>query len=125
MDRTGAMAEAPENGARSSREQALEELSSAEKLIVVTHENPDGDAIGSLVATQQILSAMDKDSVMFVAEQDLPLPHEYRFLPLSGFVTSPPEDFEERTAVFLEQVALAAAAVLDGQRALQEVTEVE
>jgi len=91
-----------ENGNRSSREEVLEELRAAQKLIVVTHENPDGDAIGSLVATQQILTAMDKDSVMFVAEQDLPLPHEYRFLPLSGFVTSPPEDFEERTAVFLD-----------------------
>src|SRR5947209_10021829 len=96
--------EAPmaENGNRSSREEVLEELRAAQKLIVVTHENPDGDAIGSLVATQQILTAMDKDSVMFVAEQDLPLPHEYRFLPLSGFVTSPPEDFEQRTAVFLD-----------------------
>jgi phosphoesterase RecJ-like protein len=91
-----------ENGNRSSREEVLGELRAAQKLIVVTHENPDGDAIGSLVAMQQILSAMDKDSVMFVAEQDLPLPHEYRFLPLSGLVTSPPEDFEERTAVFLD-----------------------
>ena len=35
-----------ENGRRSSREQVLEELGRAEKLIAVTHENPDGDALG-------------------------------------------------------------------------------
>ena len=28
----------------------LSELRDADKLVVVTHENPDGDAIGSLVA---------------------------------------------------------------------------
>ena len=35
-----------ENGNLSSREQVLEELRGAEKLIVVTHENLDGDALG-------------------------------------------------------------------------------
>ena len=35
----------------------LEELRAADKLIVVTHENPDGDALGSLIAMQEILTA--------------------------------------------------------------------
>ena len=73
-----------DNGARSSREQVLEELRLADKLIVVTHENPDGDALGSLAAMQGILSALGKDSVPFVDERDLPLPSEYRFLELPG-----------------------------------------
>jgi phosphoesterase RecJ-like protein len=92
----------PENGSRSAREQVLRELRSAEKLIVVTHENPDGDALGSLVAMQEILGAMGKDSAAFIDERELPLPHEYRFLSLADALHSPPTDVEERTIVFVD-----------------------
>jgi phosphoesterase RecJ-like protein len=91
-----------DNGARSSRAQVLEELRLATKLVVVTHENPDGDALGSLSAMQGILTALGKDSAPFVDERDLPLPDEYRFLQLPGLITAPPEDVEQRTAVFLD-----------------------
>ena len=37
-------------------EQMLAELRSARRPIVVTHENPDGDALGSLIAMQGILT---------------------------------------------------------------------
>ena len=92
----------PENGDRSARELVLEELRDASKLIVVTHENPDGDALGSLIAMQEILVALGKDSVMFIDADEFPLPHEYQFLPLTGLVTSPPDDLEERVTVFLD-----------------------
>ncbi len=92
----------PSNGVRSDRELVLNELRDAQKLIVVTHENPDGDAIGSLVAMQGILTAIGKDSLMFVDEHELPLPPEYRFLPLDGLVSEPPADIAERTVVFLD-----------------------
>ena len=92
----------PENGDRSSREQVLDELRSAKKLIVVTHENPDGDALGSLVATQEILTALGKDSKSFIDERELPLPKEYKFLPLEDALSTPPPDLDERTAVFLD-----------------------
>jgi bifunctional oligoribonuclease and PAP phosphatase NrnA len=92
----------PENGDRSSREEALAELRNAERLTVVTHENPDGDALGSLIAMQEILTALGKDCVMFMDPDEFPLPHEYRFLPLSGLVSVPPDDIEERTIVFLD-----------------------
>jgi phosphoesterase RecJ-like protein len=88
--------------ALAGREAVLDELEAAQKLIVVTHENPDGDALGSLVAMQELLSALGKDSVMFIARTEFPLPHEYRFLPLNGLVSEPPEDLEERTIVFLD-----------------------
>jgi bifunctional oligoribonuclease and PAP phosphatase NrnA len=91
-----------DNGARSSRQQVLEELQRADKLIVVTHENPDGDALGSLAAMQGILTALGKDSMPFVGERDLPLPSEYRFLELPGLITAPPPDIDERTIVFLD-----------------------
>jgi phosphoesterase RecJ-like protein len=91
-----------ENGDRSSRELVLAELRAAERLVVVTHENPDGDALGSLIATQEVLTALGKDSVMFIDANEFPLPYEYRFLPLSGLVSEPPADVAERTIVFLD-----------------------
>jgi bifunctional oligoribonuclease and PAP phosphatase NrnA len=91
-----------ENGARATRDQVLAELRSARKLIVVTHENVDGDALGSLIAMQEILIALGKDSVMFVAAGEFPLPYEYRFLPLPGLVSAPPADLEQRTIVLLD-----------------------
>ncbi len=90
------------NGDRSARDRVLSELRDADKLVVVAHENPDGDAIGSLVAMQGILSEIGKDCLMFIAERDLPLPQEYGFLPLEGLVSEPPGDVNERTIVFLD-----------------------
>jgi phosphoesterase RecJ-like protein len=91
-----------ENGAAATRDEVLAELSSADKLIVVTHENPDGDALGSLIAMQDILTAQGRDSLMFIDESEFPLPQEYRFFELSGLVQSPPDDLDQRTIVFLD-----------------------
>ncbi len=92
-----------ENGAgAATRDEVLTELRSAEKLIVVTHENVDGDALGSLVAMQDILVAQGHDSLMFIDATELPLPQEYRFFSLSGMVSAPPEDLDQRTLVFLD-----------------------
>ena len=84
------------------REAVLEELRAASKLIVVTHENPDGDALGSLIAMHELLLALGKDSVMFIDAAELPLPSEYRFLELNGLVSDPPDDLDERTIVFVD-----------------------
>jgi hypothetical protein len=51
--------------------------------VLTTHENPDGDALGSLLATKLAFDALGKDSVMFLAG-DQPLPLEYRFMSLDG-----------------------------------------
>jgi phosphoesterase RecJ-like protein len=91
-----------ENGRQSSRDEVLDELRGAEKVIVVTHENPDGDALGSLIAMQEILTAVGKDAVMFMDSGEFPLPYEYRFFPLPGLVSTPPDDLAERTIVFLD-----------------------
>ena len=91
-----------ENGDRSSRELALDEVRRGDRFVVVTHENPDGDALGSLIAMQEVLTALGKDSVMFIDTSEFPLPHEYRFLPLPGLVPTTPEDLGERTIMFLD-----------------------
>ncbi|MGI8903146.1 MAG: DHH family phosphoesterase [Solirubrobacteraceae bacterium] len=84
------------------RADLLDELRRADKLIVVTHENPDGDALGSLIAMQEILTGLGKDSAMFMDPSEFPLPHEYRFFELTGLVTAPPHDLEQRAIVFLD-----------------------
>jgi phosphoesterase RecJ-like protein len=90
------------DGTQTERWRLLDELRGAEKLIVITHENPDGDALGSLIATQGILSAIGKDCLMFIGERDLPLPQEYAFFALANLVTEPPSDLADRTLVFLD-----------------------
>ncbi|HTU31733.1 MAG TPA: bifunctional oligoribonuclease/PAP phosphatase NrnA [Solirubrobacteraceae bacterium] len=96
------MSETVADQRHAERAEVLRELQEADKLVVVTHENPDGDALGSLIAMQGILSAIGKDCVMFIAQSDLPLPQEYTFLPLQNLITEPPADLAERTLVFLD-----------------------
>jgi phosphoesterase RecJ-like protein len=86
----------------STRELVLERIREDTRFALATHENPDGDALGSLVAMQGLLSALGKDSVMFIAPAELPLPHEYSFFSLDGLIQEPPADIAERTVVFLD-----------------------
>jgi bifunctional oligoribonuclease and PAP phosphatase NrnA len=85
-----------------TRQQVLDEIRTADKFVLLTHEHPDGDALGSLVAMHRILCALGKDSVMFMAADEFPLPHEYRFFRFDGLESHPPKDLEERTIVFLD-----------------------
>jgi bifunctional oligoribonuclease and PAP phosphatase NrnA len=80
----------------------LDELREADKFVLTTHENPDGDALGSLAAMQRVLTALGKDALAFMAADEFPLPYEYRFIELEGLITEPPEDLDERTIVFLD-----------------------
>jgi bifunctional oligoribonuclease and PAP phosphatase NrnA len=91
-----------ENGASSSRAQILEEIRATDKFLLTTHERPDGDAVGSLAAMQQVLTAIGKDALAFVAADEFPLPYEYRFIRLEGLVTEPPPDLCDRVLVFLD-----------------------
>jgi phosphoesterase RecJ-like protein len=83
-------------------DQVVEEIREAEKLLITTHENPDGDALGSLLAMHQILLLLGKDSVMFMAAKEFPLPYEYRDMRFHDVVHEPPADVDERTVVFLD-----------------------
>jgi phosphoesterase RecJ-like protein len=90
------------NGARSDRDQVLAEVRGAQKFILVTHENPDGDALGSLQAMHEVLAALGKDSLMFMSPDEFPLPYEYRFFPWVGLISVAPDDLDERTVIFLD-----------------------
>ena len=87
---------------QATRELVLARIRGDERFVLAAHENPDGDALGSLVAMQGMLSALGKDSAMFISSDDLPLPREYRFFALDGLIQEPPPDIAERTVVFLD-----------------------
>ena len=85
-----------------TRERVLERIRADSRFVLAAHESPDGDALGSLVGMQGLLTALGKDSRMFIAPADLPLPYEYRFFELDGLISSPPADIARRTVVFLD-----------------------
>jgi bifunctional oligoribonuclease and PAP phosphatase NrnA len=78
------------------------EIRAADKFLLTTHENPDGDALGSLLAMHRIVESLGKDSVMFLAAKEFPLPVEYRFLPLEEVFHEPPVDIADRVVIFLD-----------------------
>src|SRR5215213_3871967 len=79
----------------------VEAIRGRERFLVTTHENPDGDALGSLLAAQLALAALGKDSEMFLPGP-APLPGEYRFLPLQDLRRELPDDAAERTLVAVD-----------------------
>ncbi len=89
-------------GVAATRDAILNELRSGGRFLLVTHEHPDGDALGSLIAMHGILTALGKDALMFMASDEFPLPPEYRFLELQGTTGELPADLQERVVVFLD-----------------------
>ena len=55
----------------------LEEIKKAETIVVLAHENPDGDAIGSVLAMGLALKSMGKNPDMIIRE----FPRTFNFLP--------------------------------------------
>lgn len=59
-----------------------EAIRSHDRFLVTTHENPDGDALGSLLAMHLALRQLGKESTMWLFGE-VPLPHEYAFMGLA------------------------------------------
>jgi bifunctional oligoribonuclease and PAP phosphatase NrnA len=72
-----------------------------DRFLVVTHENPDGDALGSLLATTVVLRQLGKDVLMFLYGS-APLPREYGFMHLDGLLRELPDDIGERVLVAVD-----------------------
>ncbi len=85
-----------------TRQLVLERVRADASFVVATHEHPDGDALGSLIGMHGLLTALGKNSEMFIAESDLPLPREYRCPALEHAIQSAPADIGERTVVMLD-----------------------
>jgi phosphoesterase RecJ-like protein len=86
----------------SDLDRAVDVLRSGQRFLLTTHEGPDGDGLGSLLALNQILGQIGKDSVMFLGAKEFPLPVEYRFLPMEEVFHEPPADVVDRVLVFLD-----------------------
>src|SRR5688500_13447512 len=71
------------------------------RFLLTTHENPDGDALGSIVAMKLALEQLGKDAVMYLSGTT-PLPHEYAFMELDALSRTPPEDAPERVLLALD-----------------------
>ena len=73
-----------------------------DRFLVTTHENPDGDALGSLLGMTLGLRDLGKDAVMFLSG-DVPLPAEFRFLPLDELLRGmPPDDTADRVVLAVD-----------------------
>ncbi|HEU5213212.1 MAG TPA: bifunctional oligoribonuclease/PAP phosphatase NrnA [Gaiellaceae bacterium] len=73
-----------------------------DRFLVTTHENPDGDALGSLLGITLGLRDLGKDAVMFLSG-DVPLPAEYRFMPLDDVLRGlPPPDTADRIVLAVD-----------------------
>jgi phosphoesterase RecJ-like protein len=83
-------------------ERVAGEIRSRERFLLTAHEGPDGDALGSLLGMHHLLRQLGKDSVMFLAAKEFPLPIEYRFLPLEEVFHEAPADMADRAAIFLD-----------------------
>src|SRR4029078_10930711 len=76
-------------------------LRSHERFLLVTHENPDGDALGSLLAAKLGLDSLGKDARVYLYG-DAPLPPEYSFMPLKGLLRGSPPEMDDRVLVALD-----------------------
>src|SRR4249920_3343646 len=83
-------------------EAVADAIRSHDRFLITTHENPDGDALGSIVAMKLALEQLGKDALMYLAG-NVPLPNEYAFMPLDDLLrATPPEDAAERVVIALD-----------------------
>jgi phosphoesterase RecJ-like protein len=79
----------------------VEALRSHDRFLVTTHENPDGDALGSLLAMKLGLEQLGKDAKMALVTE-APLPGEYAFMQLDGLERTLPDDSDSRVLVAVD-----------------------
>jgi bifunctional oligoribonuclease and PAP phosphatase NrnA len=82
-------------------EAAVRALQERDRYLIVSHENPDGDALGSLLAAKLALDQLGKESVMYLYGA-APVPREYSFMPLDRVVRELPADAAERTLLAVD-----------------------
>lgn len=70
------------------KQQALERIKSAQKILLLTHKQPDGDALGSLLALTQVLKRLEKNVTSVIFEPVAPV---FQFLSGLDELTSQPE----------------------------------
>jgi len=72
-----------------------------DRFLVVAHENPDGDALGSMLGLTLGVRELGKDALMYLAGS-APLPAEYTFLALDELRRGVPPDIGERVLLAVD-----------------------
>jgi phosphoesterase RecJ-like protein len=72
-----------------------------DRFLVTTHENPDGDALGSLLAMTLALRELGKDAEMYLFGE-VPLPNEYEFMKFAGLLRGPAPDPVDRVVIAVD-----------------------
>ncbi len=88
-------------------------IQQARKVVVIPHQNPDGDALGAATAFHEYLVNLGKDVTIFCAT---PVHQKLHFIPHSSKVVHDPTIFTERaidTIVLLDSGDLRYAGVYD------------
>jgi len=70
-------------------EQIIQQLNNSNHVLIASHTNPDGDAIGSLLAVGLALDSLNKKTVLF---NESPIPAVYRFLPIIELIEHESKD---------------------------------
>jgi phosphoesterase RecJ-like protein len=91
------------------------------RIIATTHENPDGDALGSLLGVGIALREAGRDIVLYMAGTSS-FPDEYRFLPTDTILREPPDDLDQRVLWAFDCGSALRLAVEDGL--VERVTDV-
>src|ERR1700682_2131367 len=91
----------PQGTTTADLQAVAEALRAHDRFVVATHENPDGDALGSLLSTTLALRQLGKDVEMYLYG-DAPLPREYAFMELEGLRRRLPDDASERVLVAVD-----------------------
>src|SRR3954468_11048146 len=76
-------------------------LRDRDRFLVTTHENPDGDALGSLLGMTLGLRQLGKDVAMVLGPQER-VPAEYGFMQLDELLREAPADVAERVLLCLD-----------------------
>jgi phosphoesterase RecJ-like protein len=79
----------------------VEAIRSHDRFLVTTHENPDGDALGSILAMKLALEQLGKDASLYLSGS-IPLPSEYDFMDLGAVRRELPDDAAERVVLALD-----------------------
>ena len=94
-------------------DQIIRYLKNSNNILIATHTNPDGDAIGSLIAMGLCLDVLNKKTTLY---NESPIPAVYRFLPAVNRVVRNIKNENYDLAVILDcgnlkRIGMAVSAV--------------
>ena len=82
-------------------ERVASEIRNRERFLITDPRGPRRRRAGSLLAPQRVLTQLGKDSVVFLAEKEFPMPVEYRVLLLEEVFHEAPST-SPRIVIFLD-----------------------